>query len=117
MDANSVSGVLYLTTLSTPDSNEILQKALDAFLSTEEAQTSHILLRLQYEQSGGSADLCAENCVITLSGTPLSLAFDDSTLDPVKEAWKHVMGEGAVESEYMNFPDREGEADEDEANE
>jgi len=90
---------------------------LDAFLSTEEVQTSHILLRLQYEQSGGSTDLCAEDSVITLPGTPLSLAFDDSTLGPVKEAWKQVMGEGAAESEYMSFPDREGEADEDEATE
>ena len=38
----------------------------------------------------------------------LDLAFDDSMIDVVKDAWRLVMGAQANESEFMEFEDREG---------
>ncbi|GAB1311686.1 Rab proteins geranylgeranyltransferase component A [Madurella fahalii] len=107
--------VLYFTTLTTPDSREILQKARDAFLGTlSEGQPPEILYQLQYEQSGGAHELRAKGSVITFPAPSFSLSFDDSTLEPVKEAWKKVMGDRAVDAEYMTFADREDAMDDDE---
>jgi hypothetical protein len=34
-------------------------------------------------------------------------------LEPVREAWKKVMGDAAVDTEYFTFADREGAMDDD----
>lgn len=45
---------------------------------------------------------------------PVDLAFNDSVLDPVQEAWKMVLGGSNEEdAEYMKFEDREGGGDDD----
>ncbi|KAK4235874.1 GDP dissociation inhibitor [Achaetomium macrosporum] len=106
--------VLYLTTLSTPDANATLNLALDAFLGTiTEGQAPSVLYRLQYEQLAGSQRSQSEASIFTFPAPFLSLSFNDSTLQPVHEAWKKVMGDAAVEADYMTFADREGAVDDD----
>ncbi len=75
------------------------------------------LVELYYEQSAGTAKLeTSEQRFTTLGPMPPDLAFSDSTLDAVHEAWRLVMGSAAEKEdvEYMKFPDRQG-FDEDEA--
>ncbi|KAL2131620.1 hypothetical protein VTI74DRAFT_4804 [Chaetomium olivicolor] len=105
---------LYLTTLATAGSKAFLEEALDAFLSAiSDGQPPPTLCKLQYDQLDGSKALEVEGSLVTLPAPSFSLSFDDSTLEPVKEAWKHVMGDAAVDAEYMTFTDREGAMDDD----
>jgi hypothetical protein len=107
--------VLYLTTPSTPDAKDVLQRALDAFLVvTGDNQAPQVLYQLQYEQLVGSETIRTEGSIITLPAPSLSLSLEDSILEPVHEAWEKAMGNAAVEAEYMAFPDREGAMDDDE---
>jgi len=74
------------------------------------------LYQLYYEQAATASSSAAFNGgVFDLPRPPLDLAFKDVSLDPVKEAWKAVMGpltEGE-DAEYMQFQDREGMGDDD----
>jgi hypothetical protein len=100
---------LYFTTLTTADANEVLERALDAFVSvTSDDQPSQVLYRLQYEQLAGADNFKAEGSIFTLPATSPSLSFGDSMLGPVREGWEKVMGAAAAEAEYMVFEDREG---------
>ncbi|KAL2259140.1 hypothetical protein VTK26DRAFT_7312 [Humicola hyalothermophila] len=106
--------VLYLTTLASADSQELLKQALNAFVEAiSEDQPPHILYQFQYDQSGGPRDMRVEGSVVTLPAPNLSLAFDDASLEPIHETWKRVVGDAAVEGEYMTFSDREGAMDDD----
>jgi len=111
--------LLYLTTPTTPHAKDLLDLALHSFVrATGDAQVPQVLYQLQYEQLGGSDTYEADGPVFTLPTPSFSLAFDDATLEPVHEAWKRVMGDAAVESEYLTFEDREGAMDdEDEVDE
>jgi Rab proteins geranylgeranyltransferase component A len=51
--------------------------------------------------------------MFTFPSSSYSLAFDDSTLEPVRMAWDKVMGEHADGPDYMQFPAREGADDDD----
>ena len=105
---------MYFTTLTTADAKEVLQRALDAFISvTSDGQPSQVLYRLQYEQLAGADTFKAEGSICTLPAPSPSLSFEDSVLGPVREGWERVMGEAAAEAEYMVFEDREGAMDED----
>lgn len=45
----------------------------------------------------------------TFASSSLGLAFDDSVLDPVREAWDMVTRDKVdKDAEYMQFEDREG---------
>lgn len=103
-----------MTTLSIPDAKDILQQALHAFLGISgDDQPPQVLYQLQYEQLGGSKTIQTEGSTITLPTPSLSLSLEDSILGPVHEAWEKVMGDAAVEAEYMAFSDREGVMDDD----
>jgi hypothetical protein len=105
---------LYFTTLTTADAKEVLERALDAFVSvTSDDEPFHVLYRLQYEQLAGLDTFKAEGSIFTLPATSPSLSFDDSVLGPVREGWEKVMGETAAGAEYMVFEDREGAMDDD----
>jgi len=110
--------VLYLTTLRTSDSKELLNKALDCFLgsvgSVNKGQKPQSLYQLYYEQARGAVESRAEGLIHNLPDASLSLSFDDSTLEPMKAVWEKVLSDAAAEVEYMVFPDREGGQDEDE---
>lgn len=45
--------------------------------------------------------------VVQLPAPSLSLTFDDSVLETVRQAWKQVIGSEAEDQEYMVFSDRE----------
>ncbi|KAK3363364.1 GDP dissociation inhibitor [Lasiosphaeria hispida] len=101
--------VLYLTTLTTPDSKEILTQSLQ--LLSEVIDADHLppsLFQLYHEHGRGSVASRPDGSTFNFPDASLSLLFDDSTLEPVHEAWKQVMGETAVDTDYMTFPDREG---------
>ncbi|KAI1379165.1 GDP dissociation inhibitor [Hypoxylon crocopeplum] len=111
--------VIYLTILSSPRSVDQLESALDALLTAATpvgATPPTCLYKLQYEQSLSPREpSITRGCKSTFAfpSPSLNLAFDDSCLEAVEEAWKLVMGEDA-EEEYMIFQDREGVGDDDE---
>lgn len=86
-------------------------------LGTIEAdETPKVLYRLSYDQTGGletPLSVSSEN-IATFSPLPLDIAFNDSILSPVKNAWGLVKGQDiADDAEYLVFEDREGANDED----
>lgn len=97
------------------DAYLMLELALDQFLgAVPEDQKPEILYTLQYDQlHGGSEHLGLHGSVFTFPTSTSSLSLDDSILEPVREAWKAVMGEAAIDAEYLTFADREGAVDDD----
>lgn len=115
----SFQGILHLTTLSSPNSQQILSNALSAViiaLSTEGEEPPKRLYQFSYEQSQSSPDLSIDGTIITLPSPRLDLAFDDASLDPIRETWdtvNRILGEGDP-GDYMTFEDREGVDEDDE---
>ncbi|KAK4168645.1 putative rab proteins geranylgeranyltransferase component A [Cladorrhinum sp. PSN259] len=107
--------VLYLTTLATSESQEVLNHALDSFLcAVSDDETPQCLYKLQYTHSGTSVQNPANGTIFGFAHPSTTLSFDDSTLGPVQDAWRMVMGNEAIDAEYMKFMDREGAAEDDE---
>lgn len=77
-----------------------------------------MLYQLYYEQQSANANsLAGEQRIFDFPPSPVSLALQDSVLDPVHQAWvKAVGGQVSDETlaEYMVFTDREGAGDDDE---
>ncbi|AEO65293.1 uncharacterized protein THITE_2086774 [Thermothielavioides terrestris NRRL 8126] len=94
---------------------DALDLALQAFLrAVPEDRVPKVLFKLQYDQlDGGSESLGSHGPVFTFPTRSSPLSFDDSVLEPVREVWKKMMGDAAVEAEYMVFEDREGAVDDD----
>ncbi|KAI1079699.1 GDP dissociation inhibitor [Whalleya microplaca] len=112
--------VLYLTTLTTPQSIQRLETALDALLSAAAAAADPptCLYKLQYEQTVSTREASTESrgstATFAFPSPPLNLSFDDEILGAVEEAWKLVVKDDAAkegEEEYMVFSDREGVGD------
>ncbi|KAH6651843.1 GDP dissociation inhibitor [Truncatella angustata] len=105
---------IYLTTLASPTSKDILEKALGLLLhsSSADEQAPVSLYKLYYEQQGSaqaaSTDTIGSVPKFSFPSLPVDLALDDTSLDTVLEAWKVAMGDKAQEDEYMVFEDREG---------
>lgn len=95
----------------------LLQAALASLLeAAEPGKQTKTLYQLSFQQCGGrEASLgVSDQKVATFGPLPVGLAFDDSILSPVREAWDLVTSpRGADDSEYMVFDDREGANDED----
>ncbi|KAI0101230.1 GDP dissociation inhibitor-domain-containing protein [Daldinia grandis] len=113
--------VIYLTTLSSPQSAEQLESALGDLLAAatpEGSSTPVCLYKLQYEQSLSAREPSSitreEIRTFAFPSPSLNLFFDEGCLGPVKDAWKLVMGDTASGDEYMVFEDREGVGDDDE---
>ena len=104
-----------MTTLRTPDSKELLNRAVDRFIeAVKDEEKPQTLYHLCYEQARGAVETRVDGLIHNLPDPSLSLFFDDSMLEPMKPVWEKVLGEAASEAEYMVFPDREGAQDEDE---
>ena len=80
-----------------------------------------MIWQLRYEQAVPDNTLGATNDsqtgLFTFAPAAPELAFSDSLLDPVKDAWRAVLGADAAaeaDGSYMKFEDREGVADDDE---
>ncbi|KAI1851158.1 hypothetical protein JX265_013276 [Neoarthrinium moseri] len=104
---------IYLTTHTSPSAKKNLEQALGSLLATAaEQETPICLYQLYYEQTVSEGTPLVE----TVGAVPKfsfpspspNLAFDDSSLDTVKQAWKQVMGDEAQDDEFMIFEDREG---------
>ncbi|KAI0839580.1 GDP dissociation inhibitor-domain-containing protein [Hypoxylon sp. FL0890] len=113
--------VIYLTTLAAPQSAHRLESALDALLfaaTPPDSPKPVCLYKLQYEQSlsprESSRTTSGNISTFAFPSPSLNLAFDDSCLGAVEDAWKLVMGQDASENEYMVFQDREGVDDDNE---
>ncbi|KAL7948391.1 GDP dissociation inhibitor [Trichoderma barbatum] len=112
--------VLYLSTLTSPNAQTHLEKALSSLLtsfSVDGQESPKSLYQLYYEQTGydvPSVNIDGQSAVFSL--LPLDLAFNDSVLDPVRSAWEMVAPHGTEEepAEYLVFTDREGADAEDE---
>lgn len=72
------------------------------------------IYQVYYEQSGGSNSLSVDRDIATFPLPSLGLAFDDSILDSVHEAWKLINAQAeGTSADYMQFEDREGGVDDD----
>ncbi|KAM4065321.1 GDP dissociation inhibitor domain-containing protein [Hirsutella rhossiliensis] len=111
---------IYFSTISTPGSKDLLEAALSSLLAAASAdgEQPKCMYQLYFEQRGGTGSFSADERIGTFASLPLDLAFPDSALSSVKEAWNMVnagdAGDG-IEESYMKFEDREGAADEDDA--
>ncbi|KAI0440761.1 rab protein geranylgeranyltransferase component A [Xylaria telfairii] len=112
----SGQSVVYLTMKAGTHSPDILDMALTALLQAV-TTTADILYKLYYEQATS-----ARTSVVTSQGSAtvfefpspsLGLAFDDKSLDAVKEAWKIVVQDEVLDDTFMEFEDREGVDDDD----
>lgn len=106
------TGIVYLTTLTSPNSKETLEKALDLLLAVGEEVPPLALYQLYYEQASSrkepSTGTVGSVPTFSFPSLPHSLALADADLDVVMQAWKVAMGDDVQESEYMIFEDREG---------
>lgn len=86
-------------------------------LCSEGSSKAQVLYQLYYEQQSSSANsLVGEHHIFEFPPSPVSLALEDSMLDPVRQAWIKAMGGQVSEetlTEYMIFTDREGADDDD----
>ncbi|KAI5860722.1 GDP dissociation inhibitor-domain-containing protein [Durotheca rogersii] len=126
--------VIYLTTLATPTTasdrshHQRLDAALDALLRAATPAPADApparLYALRYEQSAGGTlsetpprETRPPGAAVTFAfpPSPLGLAFDDASLDAVRDAWRLAVGEGTgdegPDGGYMVFEDREGAAE------
>jgi Rab proteins geranylgeranyltransferase component A len=101
---------------ATPQSPQALDTALTALLQAV-TPTAAILYKLYYEQTTSTRQSLVTSqggaTVFEFPSPSLGLAYDDESLDAVKEAWKLVMKDEAHDDSFMKFEDREGLEDDD----
>ncbi len=113
------TGVLYFTTPSSSDSRKALEACLGSLLkalASDSDRTPSCLYQLYYEQARGVPELRASGQIIDFPALPFDLAFNDSVLDAVHEAWRLVVGTATDDASgdndgFMVFADREGVTD------
>lgn len=98
----------------------VLNATFDAPESSEMAEPDvkpEVLFELYYNQSRASASNAITETYCALPSSSLDLAFDDSVLDNVEGAWRHVNkidDDETKEAPYMVFKSREHYDDDDE---
>ena len=105
-----------MSTVCTVESRATLESCLASLLeSLGTEQPIPIHFQLFYEQAIPQAQFQQQDKTFTFASASTSLAFDDATLGPVKEAWKLVVGSVNEddEADYLKFPDREGAGEDD----
>lgn len=114
-----VTGVIYCSVaLPGPEGQALIESAVDRLIRAEGPQAS-VLWSLRYTHSGRLSNgeprrLTVEDGVpdgYLFPPSSLDLAFEDDTLDLVKEAWKIVVGDEVDDADFMMFDDREGTSD------
>ncbi|KAG6129694.1 hypothetical protein E4U12_004561 [Claviceps purpurea] len=104
--------VLYLSTPSCLNSQALLDTALAKLITAVPSSPSaKCLWRLRYEQTCGSGSFSVKDNIGTFGRFAPDVAFNDSVLVPVQEAWQIAAGPDADTSSYMRFEDREGVQD------
>ncbi|KAF5612998.1 rab geranylgeranyl transferase component A [Fusarium subglutinans] len=108
--------VIYLSTVYTKSAKSVLKRALSSLIAavSKGQDESSSIYQVYYEQSGGPQSLGVDRDIATFSLPSLGLAFDDSILESVHEAWKLINAQSeGTSAEYMQFEDREGVVDDD----
>ncbi|KAJ5502661.1 GDP dissociation inhibitor [Penicillium fimorum] len=104
--------------LAGPEGQALLESAVDRLIRAEGLPAT-VLWSLRYTHSGCLSNgeprhLIAEDGApdcYTFPPSSLDLAFEDDTLDLVKEAWKKVVGDEVDDADFMMFDDRDGTSD------
>jgi len=113
-------GVIYSSIqLPSPSGTKLLDAAINSFLDTVvEDPKPRVLWSLRYSQQFDTSGIHQldhkpqqSDSLIRFSSTSPDLAFDDSVLGEVMEAWKCISGD---EDGFMQFDDREVGAYDDE---
>ncbi|KAL4757939.1 putative Rab geranylgeranyl transferase escort protein [Aspergillus foveolatus] len=96
----------------------LIADAIDRLLKSSAGPNARVLWSLRYTQLGRAvkgdtrpANVVLDN-VIRFPAPSLDLAFDDSTIDLVKDAWSVIMGDEASPDDFMKFEEREDYDDE-----
>lgn len=78
-------------------------------VDSEESETK-VLWNLYYEQSGPT-DTPRDKTEgrFCFPASSVDLAFDDQTVETVREAWRFVVGDEASDDDFLQFADRDGE--------
>ncbi len=113
-------GIIYASLVTTGDElvRERLEAAVSAFLETLNVANS-VIWSLSYRTSGPPDAASAPRATQTPSSNvllfpprPHDIAFDDTILSTVKEAWEAILGvDGVAESTFLRFEERESEAE------
>ncbi|KAJ5180021.1 hypothetical protein N7492_003231 [Penicillium capsulatum] len=97
---------------------ELLECAVDRLVQAE-GPHAVVSWSMRYTQLGRLATDATQPSIQThsphvLSFPPpsLDLAFEDDTVDLVKQAWTHIVGDEVDHDDFMIFEDREGTSDE-----
>ncbi|KAL4904716.1 hypothetical protein BDW74DRAFT_154437 [Aspergillus multicolor] len=106
--------VLYgSVSISGQQGQTLIEHATDKLLQSSAGPDARVLWSLRYTQLGRPvgdetrpANVVSGN-VIRFPAPSLDLAFDDTTIDLVKDAWTVVMGDEASPDDFMKFEDRE----------
>ena len=94
--------MLYATTLCTTDSKDLLETALNAFLTTH-GEDRKLLYSVYYEQQECGRQTKDLSDRLNPS---FDLAFNDLLLEDVAAEWKAILGSDVDESTFMQFEKR-----------
>ncbi|KAJ6786290.1 hypothetical protein PWT90_00830 [Aphanocladium album] len=101
-------------------SKGLMETALTSLVTAtapEGQATSEVIYKLQYEQRGAKVPSLhvGEDDSVTFGAPVLDLAFRDTMLQPVRQAWEKFTGHTGedADAEYLAFEDREGVNDDD----
>lgn len=108
------TGIVYLSTMADPDADAALDRSLNTLLtaasaSVDDSTPPQVLYRLYYEQAEGPSSTSVDGRIVNMPCSSVALAFDDATLQSVRDAWDHLRE--SDDGDYMKFDDREGQDD------
>lgn len=114
----SIAGIIYgSVAVSGPQGHALLERAVDRLLQAEGPQAI-ALWSMRYTQlgrlsNGGTPPSIQTHSPHVYSFPPpsLDLAFEDETVDMIKQAWVKIVGDEVAHDEFMIFEDREGTSD------
>lgn len=100
----------------------MIENAVNKLLESTADPNAQVSWSLRYTQLGRPDDDLASpvamkldhlsDNVVCFPPPSLDIAFDDTVIGTVKDAWRLAMGDEAVDDEFMKFEDREGAYDE-----
>lgn len=105
---------LYLSTPASSESKALLNTAITSLLAAASGpEPAKCIWQLYYEQASGTGSFttAGENIGV-FDWLTSDLSFNDSLLEPVRDAWLFVTGRDDIDN-YMKFEDREGVTDDD----
>jgi hypothetical protein len=113
-----ITGIIYgSVAVSGSEGHTLLERAVDRLLKAEGPQAI-ALWSMRYNQLGRLSNGGTPPTIQTLSPhvfsfppPSLDLAFEDETVDMIKQAWVEIVGDEVAHDEFMIFEDREGTSD------